>query len=316
MRTRAVSQLIAAALGTAVAVHGSAAGAETWAIDELGRRMRVEFDPGSQLRLGVASGVVLDNGQRRLAETIESGMAYRSQRVFGKPGESIRWQFDHRFVWGQVTPNLRGSGGVPVMDAAVYRMTWLRHADQSFLMLPTEPPRRMPFPFDIGADAEIGRLRSAQQGSGPDILRLGVAHSAIVLDPWRAARPGRSLELGIGVRYDLDLVGNPALESPRTIHRLSPFTAPTVRWRWQDQPGRVVAEIGAGWYPGWTSERRWDARGMEARGRLERVLIAFNDEPVSLVMDAAYARHPIIRGVEPRDELRVTAGLTMGMQLK
>lgn len=317
MTRAAALRLASCGLVMAAVACGRQAGADSYASDDLGRKMRVEFDPGSRVRLGALSGVTTQAGERRGVQAmIESGVAYRSERRFGKPGESIRWQFDHRFAWGYAIPGLRSVDGVPALDASLYAMSWLRHADQSYLLLPTERPWKVAFPFDVGAVVEVGRVRTTPAATGPEILRVGVARSAIVLDPWRAAKPGRSLELGMGVRYDLELVGDPGLTPSRTVHRLSPFTSPSARWRWQDQAGRTTTEMAASWNPSWTSERRWDTRSMEVQARIERVVVAVNDEPIALVVDAGYARHGALKGVPDRDELRVTAGLTLGVQLR
>jgi hypothetical protein len=147
-------------------------------------------------------------------------------------------------------------------------------------------------------------------------LRLGAARASVLLDPLRSNRTGNSLEFGVGVRYDIDLVGSPTLQHPGTVHRLAPFTATSLRWRWQDRPGLTCAELFATWYPHWSSEGSWTARAAEGRGRLERVVVAVNDQPVALVLDATYARHPPLHNVEVRDEFRVQAGVSVGLQLK
>jgi len=206
------------------------------------------------------------------------------------------------------------------MDASAYAGTWLRHAEASYLMLPTDPPRNLYFPLDIGVDMEFGRVRVAPAAVGdpsePQILRIGAARAAVLFDPLRSSRTGNSLEFGLGSRYDIDFAGSPGLDNALVVHRVSPFTATSLRWRWQDRKGLTTADVSGTWHPHWASDGRWVTRAAEGKGRLQRVLVAVNDHPVAVVLDASYAAHPPIRGVEVRDEFRVLAGVSMGVQLR
>lgn len=307
--------VVAAALAT-----GSAAGADATVTDARGRRFRVEFDPASQLRMGVVGGVAAAGRQAAAATALETGASLRTVTRYGKHRDMVRWQLDHRIAWGHVMPWTEAAGGLRPMDASAYAGTWLRHAEASYLMLPTDPPRNLYFPLDIGVDMEFGRVQVAPSiGSkepAPQVLRLGAARASVLLDPLRSNRTGNSLEFGLGSRYDIDLAGRPGVDSAVVVHRVSPFTATSLRWRWQDAKGLTATDLSGTWHPHWASEGRWVVRAAECKGRLQRVLVAVNDQPLAVVLDASYAVRAPIRGVEVNNELRVLAGVSMGVQLR
>jgi hypothetical protein len=316
---KALWPLLWIALAAAACVAREAR-ADDYTTDEWGRRFRVAFDPATQLRLGLLAGITGTSGAPQAATALETGLSVRTLGRSRKHGQEVRWQLDHRLVWGHLMPATPAAGGLRAFDASAYAGTWLRHADASYLVLPTEPPRNVYFPLDIGVDLEFGRFRAppARPGDGeaPAVMRIGAARAAVLLDPIRSSRTGNSLEFGMGARYDLDLVGTGGLLHPVTVHRLAPFTATSLRWRWQDRRGLTHADAAASWYPHWSSDGRWTSRAAEARGRLQRVVVALNDEPIAVVLDSSYNLYPELRGVQADREFRVQAGLSVGVQLR
>lgn len=283
-----------------------AAAAHDFAADEQGRSFRVRFDPASGVRLGVITGA--SGGSRRLeAEyALELGVLYRSFVEFGdKEEDRITWQLDHRFLAGRIRP-----GDLPELDLVAYTGSFLRHSAAPYMVLPTDPPQRFYFPFDVGVETRVGRVRV-----DPDLIRLGLARAAVLLDPWRSGKPGNSLEIGLGVSYDLDLTGGPTFQNPQVIHRVAPFTAISARWRIQDEDGLTALDLRGDLTPHWASAGGWQL-GAEAVARFERVLVAFNDEPVAVVLEAGYQRRPPGPGFDGDHELKVLAGLVFGLQLK
>ena len=276
-----------------------------------GRRLRVRFDPASEVRLGLVAGASGGSQRFEAASALELGILYRSFAEFGdKEEDRISWQLDHRILAGRIWPWAEGMGGAPELDMVAYSGSFLRHSAAPYMVLPTDPPQRFYFPFDVGVEARVGRVRIE-----PDIIRLGLARAAVLLDPWRSGKPGNSLEIGIGVSYDLDLVGGRTPENPRVIHRLAPFTAVSARWRLQDADGLTTFDLRGDLTPHWASSGGWEI-GAEAVARFERVLLAFNDEPVALVLEAGYQRWPAARELGGANELTLLAGLAFGLQLK
>ena len=276
-----------------------AAAAANFSADEEGRSFRVRFDPASEVRLGLITGA--SGGSRRFeaASALELGILYRSFAEFGdKEEDRITWQLDHRFFAGRVRP-----GDQIELDMVAYSGSFLRHSAAPYMVLPTDPPQRFYFPFDVGVEARVGRVRL-----DPEVIRLGLARAAVLLDPWRSGKPGNSLEFGVGVSYDLDL-------NPEIVHRVAPFTAVSVRWRLQDEDGLTRFDLRGDLTPHWASAGGWQF-GAEVVARFERVLVAVNDEPVALVLEAGYQRLPPAPGQKGAHEMTFLAGLAFGFQLK
>lgn len=306
--------LVAGVLASAAT---SRAGASDFVTDEQGRTFRVRFDPGSELRLGVLGGPHEDGGSRTIDPVIVTGLGYRAQPSGGMKHEQVRWQLDHRVLWGQVRPWAGAVEGVPRLDATLYSGVYLRHTDEPFLMLPSNPPRRMFFPFDVGVEAEGGRVRvTPSDDVTSERVRVGAARAAVLLDPLRSGEPGSSLFIAVGPRYDIDVQGTPAITAGSVVHRIAPFTDISAGWRWQDRDGLTSFSLRGGWFPHWASRGGWQSDAFETSLGLDRVIVAVNDTPVHAVFDAGYSRYPSTDSSATFEEGRVLAGLRVGWQLK
>lgn len=294
-----------------------AAAADDTTTDDQGRTFRVRFDPGSELRLGAVGGVWAAGSDHQLDPAIVTGLAYRAASRTGFKHDNVSWQLDHRAFWGTVRPWGGTVKDVPEGDLTLYSGTYLRHTDEPFLMLPTSPPKRMYFPFDIGVEAEAGRARlQPASGGRPERLRIGVARASVLLDPLRSGKPGNSLPIGFGLRYDIDLQGTPELDTRSVVHRVAPMSEVSLAWRYQDGRGLTTWEVRGSWFPHWSSRGGWQTDSIEASAELGRVLIAVNDTPVRAILDAEYCRYPGDSRDEVAQDGRATAGLQVGWQLK
>jgi hypothetical protein len=283
--------------------------------DERGKAFRVRFDPASQLRFGVVSGVSNESQAWSGLAEFELGVGYRSVLEFVENKEKILWQLDHRTMWGRIQPWHRATSNVPAMDLVLYSGTYLRHSAAPYMVIPTTPPKRMFFPFDIGVLCTSGRISVLHRTDKVSLMRLGVVQASVLLDPWRSGRRGNSLEFGLGVRYSLDLVGAETFDNPLVIHRVAPFTDTSVRFRFQDRPGLTVLDIQAHAVPHWATSGGWSMAAYTS-ARIERVLFAVNDEPVALVFEAKYDYQPATGIGDSRHDFRATAGLVFAYQLK
>lgn len=283
-----------------------AAAAANFSVDEKGQSFRVRFDPASEVRLGLITKASGGSEQFAASSALELGVLYRSFVEFGdKEEDRITWQLDHRFLAGRIRP-----GDQVELDLTAYGGSFLRHSAAPYMVLPTDPPQRFYFPFDVGVETRVGRVRL-----DPEFIRLGLARAAVLLDPWRSGKAGNSLEFGVGVSYDLDLTGGPAFEDPGVVHRVAPFTAVSVRWRLQDADGLTRFDLRGDLTPHWASTGGWELSA-EAAARFERVLVAVNDEPVALVLEAGYQRLPPAPNYAGAHEFTCLAGLAFGFQLK
>jgi hypothetical protein len=291
----------------------------TYQHDPHGHPYRVRFDLGSRALIGAAvaftttgdAGVVI-------TPELQAGLHFRSFTEDGEGEERSSWRIDNRLIDVAWLWPVHRPGGMPSMSATVYRGQYLRHS-APYLIIPSSPPARIFFPFDVGVDLTAGQVwapASTQTlNRGPEIplLRLTTLAAYVVLDPWRSGRAGDSFEMGFGMRYDIDIEGDNlrAFDSPDIIHRIAPFTSTSLRLHLEDLPGLTALDLRAELTPHWSSENEDWRLSSSSTLHLERTLIAINDQPVALTLDASYRHHPSTDRVPTADEWRATLGLAL-----
>ena len=290
-----------------------------------GHAFRVRFDPESRIRLGFGDALGLggaNDGAVSQAPELTAGIAYRQIASKGEGKERIVWQIDHRFASGWVHPLRRAARPLLAFDAAVYAVTALRHDEAPSIVLPSSPPVNLAFPFDVGFEAQLGQASIPERlpvttagGARVPLVRVGVMHAAMILDPWRSGVVGRSFEIGIGARYDIDTYGAPSLQAPKVLHRVAPMTATSLRLRTQSEDGLWLLDCRGEVVPHWTSEGVWRVAA-SAGARVERIVLALNDAPIAAVFEGGYRLTPSTRDVEPTHDLRVSLGLSFNLPLK
>lgn len=67
--------------------------------------------------------------------------------------------------------------------------------------------------------------------------------------------------------------------------------------------------------PHWTSEDAWRLMVLWS-ARVERTLLAVNDQPIAAVLDGGYRRLPETAEVVSSHDVRVTLGLAFHLQLR
>lgn len=297
-------------------------------IDEAtGHPFRVRFNPARRFFVGLgaaAQPLSDDPATPTLEATI--GVNFRSLHSDGAGAGLIVWQVESDVASGYVWPFRRSVAGAPALDASIYRVSLHRHDESPSAVLPFTPPVSVPFPFDIGFEGEVGRFfvpgalpqGSAASGSGSvQTLRASVLRASIFLDPWRSLLPGRSLEFGVGARYDIDPIAtspSSGLRDAHILHRIAPMTAASLRFRFQSEDGLTVLDLRGDFIPHWTSEQVWKTMAFGS-GRFERTLFAINDEPFALVIEGDYRRTPESQLLKAQDDLRVSLGLQYNVQI-
>jgi hypothetical protein len=288
-----------------------------------GHFYRVHFDPASRVSLTAAT-TVLHDGQGSALAAFEAGFRFSYRKVyrFGAGDDRVTWQVDHQLTTGTVRPWVRPVPGVPSFDATLYRATLLRHSESPSIVLPFSPPLTIGFPFDVGLDAELGRVTIPVTPvtlpgfeSKQPWIHLGVVRTSFTLDPWRSGQVGRSLVLGVGVRYDVDVYPAPTLDHPRFVHRVAPLTSGSVRFRYQTDDGLLMLDAFGEAAPHWTSENTW---AFLANGsvRLDRTLIAINDQPISAFAEVGYRYLPEGLGAPGLHDVHGTLGIAASLSLK
>ena len=312
------------ALALAAAAAAPAARAQTppavaeqtptdWTTSPEGHRFRVGFDPGSRVWLGVAGALSRDAYPPAAGLEIDAGLGFRTRVSQGKGEELVSWQLDHRALAGWVQPVPRADGR-PALDATAYGIYMLRHDASPSVVLPTSPPVSFAFPFDIGFEAETGHVTTLAYPAPSTGLRFGVLRGALFVDPWRTGLPGRSFEIGIGARYDIDTVSVRGTALP-LIHRIAPMTAGSLHFRYQDRRGIAVVDARADVIPHYTTEGLWRVMALGSV-RVERTLIAVNDQPFAAFVDGGYRYDPPRVGAPAANDLRVSAGLKVSFGLR
>lgn len=287
---------------------------EPYASDAAGRRLRVGFDPGRRLDLGVGHAPVLRAGPLEVARwQLDGGLSWRHELDFDDEG--IRWKLEHRFVDASVAFS-EADRGLAGVGGELYALRFLRWADDGSITLPSTPPRRLSFPFGIGFALGVGRLeveRSGGEWSG----EVGVARGALLLDLWPRREEGRFVTLGVGTRYDLRIAPptvDPASDAPRLEHVVVPFSQPELTLRHESSDGHHAFETAArgGW--AWASA---GGSGMQAaaRARYEVITMAVNDVPLRIGAEVRWRWDPALAPDGAAHQVAGIWGVRLGVPL-
>jgi hypothetical protein len=222
------------------------------------------FDVGNQIFLSASSDGFGAGGRLR-----------HVMRFDDEP--DLVWKLDHRFANFRIGGLRSGIGG------ALYSGRYLRHARDGHIILPFGIPKKLFLPFDIGAEAQVGRIRGKL---GDDSFELGVVRAAALIDLARTPSLKRRLSIGAIARWDMDIArSEPAIDD----HQVVPFSAATVNTYLESSSGLTILELSAEAGRAWTQSAGWRT-DLRARASLERTLVALNDRPLSLFVAGHYDR--------------------------
>jgi hypothetical protein len=249
------------------------------------------FDPW--VGLEVLGGATLET--EGLAWRGEASVRWRNVRASQAKQDST-WLTLHRFARVEAT----AIDGLPAWSLTAWSALFRRHVAEGSLVLSTNPPRRLPFPFDIGVSGEVARWeRRLAEGAGWTFCPLRLA---LLLDPVRSADSHRHLAFGPAAGWTLRSTG------PGLHHELTPLTALQLVFDVESDDGLWVArgEVTTGFT--FSPQERGVLR---ARGEVElsRVLVAFNDQPLSVVLQGRGAWADA--GASARAEASVFAGVRL-----
>ena len=206
------------------------------------------------------------------------------------------WFDDHR---GFITSFRPGDADRSVSITA-YEGLFRRHVSEGFLVLPTNPPFKIPFPIDIGLSITGTRFEYVFK----DGWALQTARVTLFFDAVRSA--SARFHLGLGPTIAHSMRGGTAAG---ITQELMPLTGLEALAAFESADGRwaLRAQGVAGWtfVPGQTSGT------FRARGELvgERVVLALNNQPISVSLKATAAFHDL--GASSTSEWTVQAGLSL-----
>jgi hypothetical protein len=248
------------------------------------------FDPGNRLALGVG-GARMGDAQGLL---LSGGLHLRRSRE-SRSHAHVAWSTEHVVLDAAV---LRHAGSW-VGEVTAYDGLFVRHLDDGYLLLPTATPTRVPFPFDVAVAVRAGTVERDLLGRE----RLELVRSGVLLDAARDPRGLFRISLGPTLAF--------ALERDRQgvrPARMQPLSGGTLLLRAESDDGH------------WLAQARVDA-GLELAPRarstfrvhtfaaIERVLVAINDQPITLQLSVTD-----LRGTEP-GSLRAGVALVGAFEL-
>jgi hypothetical protein len=248
-----------AVLLVARAAGADEAGTSCRPLDPRGRTYAACFDPGNRLVLG--GDVDLEG------PWFEAGIQLRHDVPTEDP--AVRWRFEHR--------GLVAEAGVGRFEGLLYSGRFLRHSRDGHLVLPTNPPRKIFLPFDVGAEVTLGRVRGVT--GAPDV-RVDVVRTVAMIDLARSEDFRRRLALGPVAEWDVLVTReDPEIQE----HLIVPFTAVQLGLYAEDRRGLTHAQVALEGGARWSNATGWGRR-LAAEASLERVFVAVNDRPVSVYL--------------------------------
>ena len=225
------------------------------------------FDPGNQLFAQVTNESV--------------GLGIDARHTVETDDPDVSWRLQHAIAHVELTD--------AHIAGALYSGRFLRHSQDGYLLLPTSPPRKVFVPFDIGMEAEAGRI---DRGHDETRYTLGAVRAAILVEFTRSDDFRRRLAIGPVVRWDMSLAADAAADvSAIEEHRVTPFTTGLLDGYWESRDGLTRAQLRVQAGVVWSNVRQWETE-VDAEVALERVLIAINDRPLSLFARGGYAHYP------------------------
>lgn len=251
-----------AALALALIASGAdTARAETCTGSSSAGRFALCFDPGN--RVSVTAG----------SDGFGGALALRHVIHFDDEPDLV-WKLEHTLL------DATHAGFADQFSGAVYRGHFMRHARDGHIVLPLGTPKKVFLPFDVGAFAEVGTVTWRDEPT----TRIGVIKTAGLVDFARTRTFRRRLAFGPIARWDVDV-----MRDPRSIteHFVAPFSAAMANLHFESANGRLVGDLRAEAGIVWSNLAGWEAEA-RAEARVERIVLAINDRPISLLLGVRY----------------------------
>jgi hypothetical protein len=252
----AATALIASAL-VALATTTTRAEDQCTGVTDDGRRFAACFDPGNRLSLTVGTDGI--GGQIALRHLI---------RFEDDP--DLVWKMEHTLL------DATHAGFTDRFSGVLYRGRYLRHARDGHLVLPLFGDARKIFlPFDIGALTEVGTVHWQPDATAT----IGVIKTAALVDLARSRNFRSLLAVGPVARWEVSLDRHPIAIAEHTV---APFTAGLLVFKVESASGlswgQLRVEAGTAWHgrTGWKPD-------INSQATIERIVLAMNDHPISLV---------------------------------
>lgn len=281
---------------------------ESYAIDAAGQRYRVRFDPGNRVHFasgfGYGPGELRDDG---VGPVVEFFWSFRGNSAESQDDTNY-WRRNTRlfdsWVW---LPNPVANGD-PVLDFTAMSGTYIAFSAQPFIMLPTEPPRRVWFPFNPGVSVESVGLTTTPERDG-QWGEINVVNTSLILDFLRSERPGTWGWFGVNAQYDLR-VPSGAFDITSLDSVVAPFTAGSFAIHHEWNNGLFEFDTQAHLGRHWSSESQWSTFAV-ASVRQQWTPVAVNDSPLSVFVEMVWS-YDDVRDNTLVDNLLLCGGISIG----
>jgi hypothetical protein len=256
----AASATLIAALGL-VAATATPARADECTGNGPNGRFSLCFDPGSHISVTAGS------------DGFGGGLAYRHVVHFIDEPDLV-WRLEHVALDGVHAPSSEE------FDALLYRGRYTRHARDGHIVIPLGVPKKVFLPFDVAGLVEVGALSVRDEKPA----RLRIVKTAGLLDFARSRTFRKRLAFGPVARWDVDITPDVMKVDE---HIVVPFSEAMANLHYESNTGRFVADLRVEAGAAWHSASGWEPTA-EAEATLERIVLAINDRPISLVLGARY----------------------------
>ena len=267
------------------------------------------------------AGVTAEGERARLCMDPSYGLAVAAAGAFWSGSGALDLGVDLRLsgqwestatkqaTWLQLHHVLRSSVSVgalrPTLRAVAYEGHWRRHVAEPYIAVPTTPPIRLPFPFDISFDVSaISFERRFSEGPGWTLEPL---RAAVMLDVLRSAGNRFHLAIGPEAHY---LIRHDGLAP---VHELAPFSGGLVYLWLATEDGRWMLSLRGSLGAAFSVTQGGGVSPFVLQARVElageRVLMAINDQPLSVTLRAGARLHDV--GPAMGNEWSVSAGLSL-----
>lgn len=217
------------------------------------------FDPGNRLRLDATSAGV--------------GASVDLRQRVASDDPRIHYRLEHSIAGAKL--------GSASWGVAAYSLRFVRHSENGYLVVPTNPPRQLSLPFDFGIESSFLRLEGPRHEAS---VAVGVVRIALLADFARSSDGRFRFAVGPAMRWDatFDRRTRTTVEND-----VAPFTVGAISAYAESSDGltlaRLSAEIG-----GERFAERGFSRVAHAELAIERVVFAINDHPFSLYAAGRY----------------------------
>lgn len=257
------TSLAALIVAVGVAAAATAAHADDCTGANANGRFATCFDIGN--RIAITAG----------SDGLGGGIAVRHVVRFDDEPDLV-WKLDH------VVGNATHATFEDRFRAVVYRGHFIRHSRDGHIVLPLGTPKKIFLPFDIGALAEVGRIdwRPGEPAT------LGIVKMAALVDVARTHGFRRRLAIGPVAKWNVELD-----RDSRSVgrHVVAPFSAALANLYLESASGRLSGDLRVEAGSAWHNDGAIWQTEVEAEASVERIMLAVNDRPISLVLGVKYA---------------------------